>query len=155
MPDTIDMTSLAFNKRANFDYSISDTYEAGLVLTGQEVKSVKLGHISLKESFVTAKGSELFLTNAHVTPYKHAGEIKSYEPTRSRKLLLKKSEIRRLIGKIRTEGLTLVPIRVYTKKRLIKLEFGVGKGKKKFDKRADIAKKEDSRRIKRALKGVV
>jgi len=163
------MTSLAYNKRANFDYSISDTYEAGLVLTGQEVKSVKLGHISLKESFVTAKGSELFLTNAHVTPYKHAGEIKSYEPTRSRKLLLKKSEIRRLIGKIRTEGLTLVPIRVYTKKRptstcgdrsstrggLIKLEFGVGKGKKKFDKRADIAKKEDSRRMKRALKGVV
>jgi SsrA-binding protein len=149
------MISLAYNKRAHFDYIISDTYEAGLVLTGQEVKSVKMGHISLKESFVTAKGAELFLTNAHITPYKHAGEIKSYEPTRSRKLLLKKSEIRRLIGKIRTEGLTLVPIRVYTKKRLIKLEFGVGKGKKKFDKRADIAKKEDSRRMKRALKGVV
>ena len=147
------MTVLAYNKRANFDYLISDKYEAGLVLTGQEVKSVKLGHISLKESFVTVKGSELFLTNAHITPYAHAGEIKNYDPTRSRKLLLKAAEIRRLIGKVRTEGLTLVPISVYTKKRLIKLEFGVGKGKKQFDKRQDIAKKEVERKMKRAMRG--
>jgi SsrA-binding protein len=147
------MTVLAHNKRANFDYQISETYEAGLVLTGQEVKSVKIGHISLKESFVTVKDSELFLTNAHITPYKHAGEIKNYEPTRPRKLLLKKSEIRRLIGKVHTEGLTLVPIRVYTKKRLLKLEFGVGKGKKKFDKRQDLAKKEVKRNMERELRG--
>ncbi|MFA6973342.1 MAG: SsrA-binding protein SmpB [Parcubacteria group bacterium] len=161
------MTSLAYNKRANFDYLITDKYEAGLVLTGQEVKSVKAGHISLKESFVTVKGTELFLTNAHITPWKHAGDIKNYEPTRSRKLLLKKSEIRRLIGKVRTEGLTLVPIAVYTKKRpasptssgrsssqggLLKLEFGVGKGKKKFDKREDLAKKDAEKSMKRALK---
>lgn len=160
------MTSLAYNKRAHFDYQISDKYEAGLMLTGQEVKSVKAGHISLKESFVTVKGGELYLTNAHITPYKHAGDIKGYEPTRPRKLLLKKSEIRRLIGKVRTEGLTLVPIQVYTKKRpastradgsstqggYLKLEFGVGKGKKKFDKREDIGKKESARKIKRALK---
>jgi SsrA-binding protein len=149
---TFNMTTAAYNKRANFDYQISDKYEAGLVLTGQEVKSVKAGHISLKESFVTVKGAELYLTNAHITPWKHAGEIKNYEPTRPRKLLLRKAEIRRLIGKVRTEGLTLVPIRVYTKKRLLKLEFGVGKGKKKFDKREDLAKKESERRIKRALK---
>lgn len=160
------MTTLAYNKRANFDYQISDKYEAGLVLTGQEVKSVKMGHISLKESFVTIKGNELYLTNAHITPYKHAGEIKNYDPTRPRKLLLKKSEIKHLTGKVRTQGLTLVPIRVYTGKRpastrgdssstrggYIKLEFGIGKGKKKFDKRADIAKKEDKRKIQRFLK---
>ena len=146
------MTTLAFNKRANFDYAISEKYEAGLVLSGQEVKSVKGGHISLKESFVTIKGNELYLTNANIPPYKHAGDIKNYDPTRPRKLLLRKSEIKRLIGKARTEGLTLVPIRVYTKKRLLKLEFGIGKGKKKFDKREDIAKQEAERKIKRALK---
>lgn len=146
------MTTLAYNKRANFDYQLSDKYEAGLVLSGQEVKSVKMGHISLKESFVTVKGGELYLTNAHITPYKHAGDIENYDPTSPRKLLLKKSEIRHLTGKVRTQGLTLVPIRVYTKKRYIKLEFGVGKGKKKFDKREDIAKKEDERRMKRIIK---
>lgn len=146
------MATLAFNKRANFDYSISDKYEAGLVLAGQEVKSVKAGHISLKESFVTIKGDELYLTNANIPPYQHAGDVRNYEPTRPRKLLLRRSEIRHLIGKARTEGLTLVPIRVYTKKRLLKLEFGVGKGKKQYDKRQDIAKKEAERKMKRALK---
>lgn len=162
------MAVLAYNKRANFDYKISDIYEAGLVLTGQEVKSVKAGQISLKESFVTVRGTELFLTNAHISPWKHAGDIKNYDPTRSRKLLLRKPEIKHLIGKIRTEGLTLVPIRVYTKKRpvrnvsqakrsdtggLLKLEFGVGKGKKEYDKRKTIAKREAERRIEKALRG--
>lgn len=146
------MATLAYNKRANFDYQISDTYEAGLVLTGQEVKSIKSGHISLKESFVTVKGNELYLTNANVPPYKHAGDIKNYDPTRSRKLLLRKSEIKHLTGKTRIEGLTLVPIRVYTKKRLLKLEFGVGKGKKKFDKRQDIAKRDAEKKIRKMLK---
>lgn len=146
------MSVLAYNKRANFDYQISDTYEAGLVLTGQEVKSVKTGHISLKESFVTVKGNELYLTNANIPPYQHAGKILSYNPTRSRKILLKKSEIKRLIGKVHVEGLTLVPISIYTKKRLLKLEFGVGKGKRKLDKRQVITKREDERRIQRALR---
>ena len=146
------MKTIIFNRRANFDYKISDRYEAGLVLKGFEVKAVKSGQISLKESFVTVKDSELYLTNAHISPWKQAGEIKNYDPTRPRKLLLRKSEIKHLIGKMRMEGLTLVPIRVYTKKRLLKLEFGVGKGKKEFDKRKDIAKKEAGRRIDRALK---
>ena len=145
------MPTLAYNKRANFDYALSDKYEAGLVLTGAEVKSIKTGHLSLKESFVTIKGSELYLTNANIPPYKHAGDIKNYDPTRSRKLLLKKSEIRHLIGKARTQGLTLVPVRVYTKKRLLKLEFGIGKGKKKFEKRQTIAKREDERSMRRAM----
>ncbi len=182
------MTTVATNKRAHFDYLISDKYEAGLVLTGQEVKSVRAGHISLKESFVTIKESELFLTNAHISFYKQAGEIKSYNPTRPRKLLLKKSEIKHLIGKLRLLGLTLVPLRVYTKKRparnvsplnknffnktlgsnskkeyypeskhsdaggLLKLEFGIGKGKNKFDKREDLKKKDADRDMRRALK---
>lgn len=148
------MTTLAVNKRAHYDYEILDKFEAGLQLTGQEVKSVKTGHISLKGSFVTVKGNELFLTNANIPLYKFAGEIKNYDPTRSRKLLLKKSEIKSLIGKARASGLTLVPIRVYTKKRFVKLEFGVGKGKKEFDKRETIAKREARRKIERELKNL-
>ena len=146
------MPTLAVNKRAHFDYQISDKYEAGLVLQGGEVKSVRAGHISLKESFVTLKDSEFFLTNAHIPFYKQAGKIKNYDPTRSRKLLLRKSEIKHLIGKLRITGLTLVPIRMYTKKRLLKLEFGIGKGKNKFDKREDLKKKDANRDIQRALK---
>lgn len=145
------MGTLAINKRANFDYFLMETYEAGLVLNGQEVKSVRLGQVSLKESFVTLKGTELYLTNAFISPYKQAGPKQINDPTRARKLLLKKSEIRQLIGKVRTEGLTLVPLKLYTKRRLLKLSFAVGKGKKKFDKREDIAKKEARRNINRAL----
>jgi len=146
------MSILAINKRAKFDYALTDRYEAGLVLTGQEVKSIKTGHISLKGSFVTMKNGEFYLTNASIPYYKFAEKLKNYDPTNSRKLLLKKSEINTLLGKSRSVGLTLVPIRVYTKKRLIKLEFGVGRGKKKFDKRESIKKKESRRRIKRTLK---
>ncbi len=146
------MPNLAVNKRATFDYEILDRYEAGLVLTGQEVKSVKTGHISLKGAFVTVRGEELYLTNAMIPPYPAAGPLPGYDPTRSRKLLLKRSEIRSLIGKARVEGLTLVPIRVYVKKRLLKLEFGVGKGKKAYDKRSDIGRREAKRKIERALK---
>jgi SsrA-binding protein len=146
------MAILAINKRAHFDYEISDKFEAGLMLAGQEVKSAKTGHISLKESFVTIRGTELYLTNANIPFYKHAGKMKNYDPTRPRKLLLRKAEIARLIGKSQVEGLTLVPIRVYTKKRYIKLEFGVGKGKKEYDKRHSIAKREAEKKIKQALK---
>lgn len=149
------MGVLAINKRAGFDYLLSDEYEAGLILNGQEVKSVRAGQVSLKESFVTLKGNELYLTNAYIAPYKQAG-LKQLrqpaDPTRPRKLLLRKAEIRQLIGKVRTQGLTLVPLRLYTKKRLLKLAFAVGKGKKKIDKREDIAKKETRRKIDRTIK---
>ncbi len=148
------MNILAVNKRANFDYSILEIYEAGLVLLGHEVKSIKTKHISLKESFVTIHKNELYLTNAHIPPYSHAGIILNYNPTRPRKLLLKKSEIKHLIGKIKTQGLTLVPIKLYTKKRLIKLEFGLGKGKKEYDKREKIKKRDDERNMKRILKNL-
>ncbi len=146
------MSILAINKRASFDYELQDKYEAGLMLTGAEVKSIKTGHISLKGSFVTMHGEELYLTNANIPPYPFAKSSAAYDPTRSRKLLVRKSEIRHLIGKLQVKGLTLVPLRVYTKKRLIKLEFALAKGKKAHDKRQDIAKKESKRKIERALK---
>ena len=146
------MTELAYNKRAHFDYAILEHFEAGLVLTGAEVKSVKTGHVSLKGAFVTRRGTELFLTNANIPFYQFAGDPKNYDPTGPRKLLLKRSEIKKLIGKMAVEGLTLIPLRVYTKKRLIKLEFALAKGKKAFDKRQDIARREAKRSIDRALK---
>lgn len=146
------MATLAVNKRAIFDYQLLDKYEAGIVLTGGEVKSAKAGQCSLKGGFVTVKGGELYLTNASIPRYKLAGTEESYDPTRSRKLLLKKAEIKSLIGKMKTQGLTLVPISLYTKKRLIKLEFALARGKKKHDKRQDIAKKEARRNIDRSLK---
>lgn len=158
------MPILATNKRAHFDYEILDKYEAGLVLSGAEVKSTKMGHVSLKGSFVSMHENELYLTNANISPYPFANPKISYDPTRSRKLLVKKSEIKSLTGKLHVKGLTLVPLRVYTKRRstrntsrndvdgLIKLEFAVAKGKKAFDKRSDIAKHEAKRSMDRALK---
>lgn len=146
------MTTIATNKRASFDYALGGHYEAGLVLTGAEVKSVKTGHASLKGSFVTVKGNELYLTNALIPRYAHAHRDTQHEDTRPRKLLLRKREIRSLIGKSKTEGLTLVPIRLYTKKQLVKLEFAVGKGKKTYDKRSDIGKRDAKRRMERAMK---
>ncbi|HRZ95307.1 MAG TPA: SsrA-binding protein SmpB [Candidatus Moranbacteria bacterium] len=146
------MTALTINKRAHFDYEIKETFEAGLALKGYEVKSIKTGHISLKESFVTIKGNELYLTNAHIPLYKQAGIVSNYDPAAPRKLLVKKSEIRQLIGKVRIQGLTLVPIKLYTKRRFIKLSFGLGKGKKEYDKRENIRKKDARRKIDRALK---
>ncbi len=146
------MKTLATNRRAPFDYELMDRYEAGLVLTGAEVKSVKTGHVSLKGSFVTAHGEELFLTNSLIPPYPQAHKDTRHEDTRSRKLILRRSEIRSLIGKSRVEGLTLVPIRMYTKNRLVKLEFAVGKGKRKVDKRETIKKREARRDIGRAIR---
>jgi SsrA-binding protein len=146
------MATLAINKRASFDYEIKDTFEAGLVLKGYEVKSIKTGHVSLRESFVTVKGSELYLTNAHIPLYRHAGNIPNYDPTGPRKLMLKKTEIKQLVGKIRVQGLTLVPIKLYTKKRFIKLLFGIGKGKKEYDKREKIKKRDDKRKIDRIMR---
>ncbi len=144
------MKILAVNKRASFDYELMDRYEAGLALTGAEVKSVKTGHVSLKGAFVTVKGNELFLTNSFIPPYVHAHKDTRHEDTRSRKLLLKRSEIRSLIGKSRVLGLTLIPLRLYTRKQLIKLEFAVGKGKKSYDKRESIKKREAGREMGRA-----
>lgn len=146
------MPDLATNRKAFFDYEILEKYEAGLVLLGGEVKSVKTGHISLKGSFVIVKNNELFLINALIPLYKFSSVKTDYDPTRSRKLLLKRSEIRSIIGKKTTQGLTLVPIRVYIRRGLLKLEFALVRGKKKFDKRKSIAERESKIRIGRAMR---
>lgn len=152
--------NLAENRRARYDYEILESYEAGLVLKGYEVKAIKTGHISLKGSYVVTKDNEAYLINAFIPPYQPANTPVNYNPERSRKLLLNKSEIKTLIGKSKQKGLTLVPLRIYTKpftlqgkvkgkKSRLKLEFGVGKGKRKIDKREAIKKREAEREIRR------
>jgi SsrA-binding protein len=131
-----------------------ETFEAGLVLKGYEVKSIKTGRISIKGAFVTIRGEELYLTNANIPLYQHAGVVADYNPSAPRKLILHKKEIKRLIGKARTEGLTLVPLSVYNKKNLIKLEFALAKGKKQRDKRENIKKREEKRRVERMMKNI-
>lgn len=147
------MTIIAENKRARFDYELLETIEAGIALLGHEVKSVKTGHVSLQGSFVTLRGDELFLTNALIPFYAHAGDPGSYDPTRPRQLLVKRSEVKRLIGKVRVHGLTLIPLRVYTKRHLVKVLFAVAKGKKEYDKRQTTMKREAKRKADRAMRG--
>ncbi len=146
------MPTYSTNKKVKFDYEILDEIEAGLVLTGQEVKSIRTGHISLKGSFVTIKGDEAWLTNVHIPKYKFAGNVKDYDPEQSRKLLLKKKEIDYLRGKSMERGLTIVPLSVYTRGRHVKVKIGIGKGKKKHDKRASIKKRELKRETDRMIK---
>lgn len=149
------MSILAKNKHAFFDYEILSRFEAGLVLSGQEVKSVKTGHISLKGAFITVHGNELFLTNAFIPKYRHAGNLPGYDPTQSRKILMHRREIRSLIGKARSSGLTIVPLSVYTKGRYVKIGCAVARGKKSHDKRETIKKRDTDRSIRRELRGRV
>ncbi|QQR77206.1 MAG: SsrA-binding protein SmpB [Candidatus Moraniibacteriota bacterium] len=146
------MPTFAYNKRARFDYELLETIEAGIALLGHEVKSIKTGHISLQGSFVTIHGNDLMLTNALIPFYPFAGDSSRYEPTRPRRLLIKKNEAKRLIGKVRTNGLTLIPLRVYTKRHLVKVEFALAKGKKEYDKRATTQKREADRKMARAMR---
>lgn len=151
------MKNLAYNKRARYDYDILEKFEAGLILTGAEVKSIKQGNISLKGSYVTLKKTdkelpEAWLINTHISKYKPAGDQPDYDPERSRKLLLNKSEIKQLIGKKQEQGLTIIPLSVYTKRSRIKLKIGLGRGKKKYEKRESIKKREADKKIRRALK---
>jgi len=146
------MAVLVKNKKAYFNYRILEKFEAGISLIGQEVKSIKTGRINLAGSYVVLKGEEIFLIGANIPPYQPKNAPPDYDPERSRKLLLKKSEIKYLIGKVKQKGLTLVPLRIYTKRGKIKLEFGIAKGKKKIDKRELIKKREVERELKRELK---
>jgi len=154
------MKILAENKRSRYDYEILTTYEAGLVLFGYEVKAIKTGHVSLTGSYVVNKGNEFYLINALIPPYQPANTPKDYDPQRSRKILLNKSEISSLIGKSKAKGLTLIPLKLYTKKSAprgsrgkIKLEFAIAKGKRKIDKREEIKKRDIEREIGRKLRG--
>ena len=152
------MKILAENKKAYFNYDILERFEAGISLIGQEVKSIKSGRINLAGSYVVLKQPfkgkcpEVFLIGANVPPYQPKNIPADYNPERSRKLLLKKSEIKYLIGKVKQKGLTLVPLKVYTKRGRIKLEFGIAKGRKMVDKRELIKKRATEREIRREMK---
>jgi SsrA-binding protein len=146
------MESLAENKKAFFNYEILEKFEAGMALNGQEVKSIKTRGISLAGSYVVIKGGETFWVGAKIPPYQPKNAPSNYQEERSRKLLLQKKEIQYLIGKSQEKGLTLIPLKLYTKAGKIKLEFGIGKGKKKFDKREAIKKRDIERDIRRAFK---
>lgn len=144
--------TLATNPRAKFDYDIIKTYEAGIILLGHEVKSVRGGDVSLKGAYAAIHNGELWLLNAHIGAYKKAGKLKDYDSTHSRKLLLKKSEFNSLIGKLQAQRLTLVPISLYAKGRRLKVELGLARGKKQYEKRESIKKRETHREIEQALR---
>jgi len=142
---------VASNKKARHEYFIEEVYEAGIVLTGTEIQSVRRGKVSLIDSYVEVKQGESYLINAHISEYDF-GNIFNHEPRRTRKLLLHKMQIRKLESKIREKGMTVVPLRMYLKRGLAKLEIGLARGKKLYDKRDDIAKRDVARDIDRAIK---
>lgn len=147
------MPTLATNRRILHDFTILEKFEAGIQLTGAEVKSAKLGQIKLQGAYVMVKGNEAWLTGARISPYHKASYDQStYNPERDRKLLLHREEIKRLIGKSSTEGLTIVPLSAYTVSGIVKLELGLARGKKKADKREALKKKEIERKIARRLR---
>jgi len=146
------MRIIAENKKAYYNYQILEKFEAGISLLGQEVKSIKSSRINLAGSYVILREGEVYLIGANIPPYQPKNTPADYDPKRSRKLLLRKSEIKHLIGKVKEKGLTLIPLKVYTKKGRIKLEFGTAKGRKKADKRETIKKREFEREKRRILK---
>jgi SsrA-binding protein len=145
------MSDFARNKKAWHDFSIEETYEAGVSLTGPEVKSIREGRANLKESYARVRDGEVYLIGAHISPYENARQREQL-PTRDRKLLMHRKEIDRLAGKIAVEGKTIIPLKLYSKRGHIKLEIAVASRKKQYDKRRDIAKKTADREMQRAMK---
>jgi len=146
-----DIRIIARNKKARHDFFIEETYEAGIILKGTEIKSIREGKVNLKDSFAMVENGEVFLYNMHISPYSH-GNRENHDPERKRKLLLNKSEIRSLIGKTTMKGYTLVPLSLYIKRNLAKVELALAKGKNVHDKRETIARKTAQREIEKALK---
>ena len=142
---------IANNKKAYHDYFILDTYEAGIALAGTEVKSLRMGKCSIKESFVRIENGEVFIYGMHISPYEK-GNIFNKDPLRERKLLLHKAEINKLLGKMKEKGIAIVTLKVYFKGSLVKVEIGLARGKKLYDKRQDIAKKDQQREASRDFK---
>jgi len=142
---------ISTNRKARHDFRIEETYEAGIVLTGTEVKSIRNARVNLKDSYAKVEGGELFLYNMHVSPY-DPGNRYNHEPLRTRKLLMHKSEIGRLAGKVKEKGYALIPLKVYFREGLVKIELGLARGKKKYDKRRDIAERDHKREIEREFK---
>ena len=139
------------NPVAYHNYSIDDTLEAGIVLSGTEIKSIRSGKVNLKDAYVNIKNGEAFVYGMHISPYEH-GNIFNKDPLRTRKLLLNRREINKLLGYVSQKGLSLIPTKLYFKGNFVKLEIGIGKGKKLYDKREDMAKKDAERKIQRTLK---
>jgi SsrA-binding protein len=139
------------NRKAFHDYSIEDTLEAGIALSGTEVKSLREGKANLKDSYVLVKGGEVFLLNCHISPYSH-GNIMNHDPVRTRKLLLHRKEIERMSGKAAAKGYTLIPLKIYFKASFAKVEIGLAKGKRLFEKRDTIKEREAKREIEKAMK---
>ena len=146
------MASYAENRKARFNYEFLEKYEAGIELLGVEVKSIRSGQMSLEGAFVIIRGNEAFLINANIPPYQPKNALKDYDPLRNRKLLLTKKEINELAGSDKNKSLTIVPISVYNKNRKIKVEIALVKGKKKFDKRETLKKRDTDREIRREIK---
>jgi SsrA-binding protein len=143
--------TISTNRKAYSDYDVLEKYEAGTQLVGSEVKSIREGHVNLKDSYVLVKGEEAFLFNCHISPYTFANQ-QNHEPTRTRKLLLHKQEIKRLMGKIKERGLTVIPLRVYFKGKHIKVEIALAKGKKIWGKKEEKRRKDVDREVQSALK---
>ncbi|MCH7679873.1 SsrA-binding protein SmpB [candidate division KSB1 bacterium] len=142
---------ITINRKARHEYQVLDTLEAGIVLAGTEVKALRDGRANLKDSYANVKDGEVFLYNIHISPYDF-GNINNHDPIRVRKLLLHKKEIKKLIGKTQEKGLTLIPLKLYFKNGKVKVQLALAKGKKVYDKRQDIAKRESDIEIRRALK---
>lgn len=143
--------TLTTNRKAYHDYHIEETFEAGIALTGTEIKSVRAGSVNLRDSYAQVKHGELWLLNAHIAPYEPASR-QNVDPYRDRKLLMRRKEILRLFGRVQEKGLTLVPLKMYLKKNRAKLEIGLARGKRQYDKRAAISKRDAAREMERAVK---
>ena len=143
---------VSVNRKARHDYFIIETYECGIELVGTEVKSIRAGQMNLKDSYAQVKNGELYLYGMHISPYEH-GNVFNHDPFRTRKLLVHKREIRKLASEQQLSGYSLIPLNMYFRGSIVKIELGIGKGKKLYDKREDIAKKDAERRIRQAEKG--
>ena len=144
-------TTLADNRKAHHDYHLLETFEAGVVLLGTEVKAIREGRVNLRDSFARVEGGEIFIYNVHISPYSHRGYA-DHDPLRRRKLLLHRDEIRKLVGKTVEKGMTLVPIRMYLKKGRVKIAVSLAKGKKDYDKRETLKRREADRETRAAIK---
>lgn len=151
MADNKTDKNIAINRKARHEYTVLQSYEAGIVLQGTEVKSIRQGKANLLDSYAALKDGEVWLHNAHISVYDQ-GSMNNHDPLRTRKLLLNKAEIRKLIGKVKEKGLTLIPLRLYIKNGKVKVEIALAKGKKVYDKREDIAKRDFQREQERKIK---
>lgn len=152
MSDNDGYKVLSDNRKARFLYDILETYEAGLQLMGTEVKSIRAGKVNLQDGYALIRNGEAWLINVHISPYTSSSQYFNHDPRRTRKLLLHRQEIRKLIGKVEQQGLTLVPLKLYLKRGLVKISIGLAKGKKLHDKREDLKRRQDQRDIQRAMK---